>query len=130
MSNVKMLHDIDPKEKLKAQIGDLTSLEVFNNQVVIAIYTRPERTKGGIFLTPNAQSEDKIQSKVGLVVKMGPEAFMDERGKWFADVEINVGDWVVFRPSEGWNITINDVACRMLDDVNIRCRVQNPDMIW
>jgi hypothetical protein len=36
----------------------------------------------------------------------------------------------VFRPSDGWGITVNNVLCRMIDDVNIKARVDQPDRVW
>ena len=74
--------------------------------------------------------QDKYQGKVGLVVKKGPSAFKDETGRWFKDADVNVGDWVVFRPSDGWSVAINGQPCRLMDDVVIRGRVQHPDSVW
>jgi co-chaperonin GroES (HSP10) len=79
---------------------------------------------------PGIEKEDRIQSKVGLVVKMGPDALEDSSGTWFKGMNIKVGDWVVFRPSDGWSITVNKVLCRMIDDTNIRGRVAHPDQVW
>jgi hypothetical protein len=57
-------------------------------------------------------------------------AFDDNTGQWFNGVTINANDWIVFRPSDGWSITINGVICRMIDDVNVRGRVDHPDRVW
>ena len=40
------------------------------------------------------------------------------------------GDWIVFRPSDGWSITVNNVLCRMIDDINIKARVDHHDRVW
>ncbi len=130
MSNIAMLHEKDPKEVLLGQIGDLSRLEVFNMQVLVAVYIRPEKTKGGLFLSDRARDEDRYQSKVGLILKKGPTAFVDKDGEWFSGLEIKEGDWIVFRPSDGWNVTVNGVLCRMLDDVSVRARVAHPDQVW
>lgn len=125
-----MDHEVDPKEALLNELGDLSEVEIFNNQVLVAVYIRPQKTKSGIILTSQTTDEDRIQSKVGLVLKKGPSAFIDDGGNWFKDVDINVKDWVVFRPSDGWSITINNVLCRILDDINIRGRIDVPDRVW
>ena len=70
--NIAMLHEVDPREKLLAEIGDLSKFEIFNTGVLVAVYIRPEKTKGSIFLTEKTRDEDRHQSKVGLVVKMLP----------------------------------------------------------
>jgi co-chaperonin GroES (HSP10) len=111
-------------------MGDISSVEVFNNQVLVAVYIRPQKTKSGIILTSQTTDEDRYQSKVGLVVKMGPQAFQDNSGQWFSGLEIKEGDWIVFRPSDGWSITVNNVLCRMIDDVNIKGRIDQPDRVW
>lgn len=130
MPHMVMTHDTDPKLTLFNELGDISGFEIFNNQVLCAVYVRPQKTKSGIYLTSQTVEEDKIQGKVGLVVKTGPDAFTDTTGEWFNDMDIELSDWVVFRPSDGWSITVNGVLCRILDDTNIRGRVQHPDQVW
>lgn len=125
-----MDHAVDPKQKLIEDIGDISSVEIFNNQILVAVYVRPQKTKSGIYLSDQSREEDKIQGKVGLVVKKGPSAFVDEANEWFKDVSVEVNDWVVFRPSDGWSITVNNVLCRMIDDTAIRGKVDAPDRVW
>lgn len=125
-----MQHEVDPAIQLKKDLGDLSKVEVFNNQLLVAVYIRPQKTKSGIFLTDATTDEDRFQSKIGLVVKKGPSAFDDSTGEWFKGVSIDEGDWVIFRPSDGWSVTVNGVLCRMIDDMNIKGRVQHPDQIW
>lgn len=124
-----MVHDVDPKEDLVSKVGNISQLEVFNSQVLCAVYVRPEKTKGGIYVTSQTRDEDKIQGKVGLILKKGPAAFIDD-GQWFTGTTFNELDWVVFRPSDGWSLTVNGVLCRMIEDINIRGRVQHPDQVW
>jgi len=128
--NIAMLHEIDPKEKLFAEIGDLSKFEVFNTGVLLAVYIRPEKTKSGFYLTDKTREEDRYQSKVGLVVRKGPSAFVESDGKWFNGLNIDVGDWLVFRPSDGWNITVHGVLCRMFDDASFKMRISHPDEVY
>ena len=130
MSSIAMLHEKDPKQVLLDQVGDTSSIEVFNMQVLVAVYIRPEKTKGGLFLSDKSRDEDRYQSKVGLILKKGPTAFVDKDGEWFSGLDIKEGDWIVFRPSDGWNITINGTLCRMLDDMSVRARIAHPDQVW
>ena len=130
MPPMKMTHAVDPKQDLIEKLGVLSEIEVFNNNIMVAIYIRPSKTKSGIFLTDDTTEQDKYQGKVGLIVKMGNSAFEDETGRWFKGVQVKVGDWVVFRPSDGWSIAYNGQPCRIMDDVVIRGRVKHPDAIW
>jgi len=129
MTVIKMSHAIEPRKDLLDRVGNLDELKIFNNQVLIATYIRPEKTKGGIIMTQNTRDEDRYQSKVGLVLKFGRSAFVDD-DKWSWDGTVNTHDWIVFRPSDGWNITINNVPCRILEDTSVRCRIEDPDKVW
>jgi co-chaperonin GroES (HSP10) len=130
LSNVVKYDTNDAKKEMLSLVGDVSKFEVFNNQVLVAVYIRPEKTKGGIFLPDKAKDEDKYQSKVGLILKLGPSAFVDETQNWFKGVTIKEHDWIVFRPSDGWQMLVNGVSCRMLDDTVVRGRIPDPDMIW
>lgn len=130
MPHMEMEHETDPAAILKKQAGDTSKVEVFNNQLLVAVYVRPQKTKSGIYLTDKTTEEDRYQSKIGLVLKMGASAFNDKSGEWFKGVKINPGDWIIFRPSEGWSVTVNGQLCRMIDDINVKGRVDNPDRVW
>jgi co-chaperonin GroES (HSP10) len=130
MPYMVMDHSNDPKAAILKDIGDLSSFELFNNQVLVAVYVRPKKTKSGIYLPDATVDEDKIQGKVGLVVKKGPLAFVDESNQWFTDISVSENDWVVFRPSDGWSITVNNVLCRILDDTAVRGKIASPDQVW
>lgn len=130
MPYMVMDHAVDPKKKLKDEIGDISNIEIFNNQILVAVYIRPEKTKSGIMLPGQTRDDDKYQSKVGLVLKKGATAFLDDTESWFKDITIHQDDWVVFKPSDGWAIVVNNVMCRMIDDTLVRGRVQHPDSVW
>lgn len=129
MPHMPMLHETDPKQAILESLGDISNIELFHNQVLLATYLRPTKTKSGLILTDSHVDEDKYQSKVGLLVKMGPLAF-EQDGNWFNGMEFHEHDWLIFRPSEGWSITVNNVLCRIFDDVNIKGRVQDPDAVY
>jgi co-chaperonin GroES (HSP10) len=130
MPPMKMKHAVDPAKEIQAKVGDLKNIELFNMQVLVGIYVRPQMTASGILLTDKTIDEDNYQGKVGLVLKTGPSAFVDETGKWFNGQKIKVGDWVVFRPSDGWAVSVNGKSCRILDDLSIKARIKQPDMVW
>jgi co-chaperonin GroES (HSP10) len=130
MPYMMMKHDVDPKQKLLDDLGDISELEIFNNQILLAVYIRPQQTRSGLHLASQTTDEDRYQSKVGLLVKSGNAAFKDDTDTWFKDIEINEEDWILFRPSDGWSITINGVLCRMLEDVSTKGRIPHPDMAY
>lgn len=127
-----MDHRGDPRKALAEKIGDISEVELFNNQVLVAVYIRPNKTASGIYLSDSTRDEDRFQGKVGLVLKMGPAAFVDPDNKWFVGANVKVGDWVVIRASDGWSLTINskDGLCRMIDDIQIRAKIDHPDRVY
>lgn len=131
--SIAMAHDVDPKEKILAELGDISSVKLLNNNIMIAVYIRPEKTKGGIIINDRVRDEDRFQSKIGMIVAMGPSAFKEDDSdpKWFNGMTFNVGDWVLFRPADGWTVTVNGVSCKILSDVQIKGVIGNDvDMVW
>ena len=125
-----MDHDVDPKRKLLEDLGDISNIEIFNNQILVAVYVRPTKTKSGLYLSDKTIDEDRYQGKVGLLVGMGPAAFQDDSGAWFNNTSFNLHDWLVFRPSDGWSINVNGVLCRMMADTQVKMRIPSPDFAW
>ena len=106
MPYMRMQHDVDPVKQMLDEIGDLSNIEVFNNQVLLGIYIRPVKTRGGIMLTDNYRDEDKWQGKVGLVLKKGPTAFMDKTGEWFERLRIMRPDLYIAEMKQASESTI------------------------
>jgi hypothetical protein len=125
-----MHHEVDPVQKILTDIGDLSTVQLFNNEVLVGIYLRPEKTESGFFLTDQHRDEDRHQSKVGLLLKAGPKAFEPNAEGWFEGESFNLNDWLVLRASDGWQITVHGVLCRVLKDVQVKMRVTNPDEVW
>ena len=130
MPYMRMEHADDPKKAILEEIGSIDDINVFNNQILVAIYMRPEKTKSGIILTDDTHSEDRYQGKVGLVLKKGATAFVDPDNKWFVDTNVEIGDWVYFRVTDGWSVNVHGVSCRILEDTDIRGSIQYPDAVW
>ena len=51
---IAMLHEADPKETLMKELGDISKIELLNTQVLVGVYIRPEKTKGGIIMAAAA----------------------------------------------------------------------------
>lgn len=127
---MKMVHDVDPAEEIRRQVGDLSKIDIFANQVLIGVYKRPEQTKSGLFLADVTRDEDEHQGKVGLVLKKGPQAYVDSDDYRFSeDEKVNIGDWAVMWVTDGRKIKINEQLCRVVKDVEIRMRVPKPDVV-
>lgn len=127
----------DPKQALLDAAGDLSDYQVFHNLVLVATYVQPEKTKGGILLPDGSLEEDRFQGKIGLVLKKGPLAFKDDSVAKFGGVDVEPGDWVMYRPSDGIECFIRDrrhinngLPCRLIEDSLIKGTVTDPSLIY
>lgn len=128
--SLAMQHDVDPREEILKTIGNLKGFELFGNQVLLAVYKRPEKTKSGIILTGTTRQEDEYQGKAGLVLAKGPSAFVSDDNYNFHGQNVEVGDWVAIFVSDGRKIMIGDQLCRIIEDQHIRLRIPAPDAIY
>jgi co-chaperonin GroES (HSP10) len=124
----------DPEEAkahiLKSTAEALKGVTVLYNQVLVAIYIRPERTAGGIIRPGQNVTEDVWQGKSGLVLKCGPNAFEDDEGFSFHGQKAEIGDWIVFKVGDAWSVQIGGFACRLVQDSNIRMKVTDPNVVF
>lgn len=116
-------------------IGDV---EIFHSQVLVAKFMRTKHS-ANIIVAEASAKEDRYQGKCGLVLKVGPGAFVDtpETGTFFHGVKVKPGDWVHYRYSDGADFNIrpngndaNKIECRLLEDADVKGRLTRPDLIW
>lgn len=130
MTATKVVDLFDNKEDIIKSVGDLDDIEVMHNQILVGIWRRPEKTKGGIILTDNTKKEDEYQGKVGLVLKKGPTAFISDDDMDFKGQNVEVGDWIVLRPGDGWQVKVREQPCRMLVDTSVKMKISRPDLVY
>lgn len=125
-----MSHIEDPANEIRKRIGDISKIEVLHNQILVGVYIRPEKTKGGILLTPQTRDEDRYQGKAGLVLKKGPLAFVDDDNNKFHGQNVDIGDWVFYRVSDGFPLVLNGTLCRLLEEVHVKGKIPSPDVVF
>ncbi len=130
ITTLKMAHAKDPADVIREQVGNIDAIDVYHNQILVGIYTRPEKTAGGIILSEKTKKEDVYQGVVGLVLKVGPMAFVDDGTTKFHGQSIKPGDWCVFRTADTHQVAINGVVCRLLEDSLVKLRVPHPDVVY
>jgi co-chaperonin GroES (HSP10) len=137
MPALTAMHTRDPRIDIFKRVGDLKWFNLRVNQILCAVYVRPDETAGGIILPDKVVDEDRYQGKVGLVLKLGPMAFVsDDNTKFAADDKVKVGDWVVYRASDGWQLTLasqysrDNQLCRIFVESDIRAVITAPDQVW
>jgi co-chaperonin GroES (HSP10) len=129
---MELVHKDDPKQQILDDVGRLDSIEVLFQYVLLGKYIRPAgiETRGGIALPQQAVEDDRFQTKVGLVLKLGHTAFQDGDGVSFKGWKPSIGDWVAFRPSDGMTMQIGRHECRLVPDVHIKLRLSHPDAVY
>lgn len=128
---------IDPKRALLDRVGSLSDYDIFHNLVLVATYIPPEKI-GSIIIPDRSLSEARFQGKIGLVLKKGPLAFADDHVAKFGGIDVEPGDWILYRPSDGIELFIKDwkglandgVSCRLIEDTLIKGRVSDPSLIY
>lgn len=120
----------NPKLEIIKLIGDLSTVNVKFNMVLLATYFRPEKTAGGIIRPDANKAEDEWQGKVGLVMKLGPKAYVDDDETVFGGEKIATGEWAVYKIGDTWSLNINGYPCRMIRDSSIKLTVKDPNMVF
>lgn len=120
----------NPKLEILKLIGDLSSVKLMFNTVLLATYFRPEKTAGGIIRPDENKAEDEWQGKVGLVMKLGPQAYVSDADTDFGGEKVEVGEWAVYRIGDTWPLNINGYPCRMIKDSSIKMVVKDPNMVF
>lgn len=133
-SNIERLADAETFEKqanlMREMVGDLSNVELMGNRVLVGIYIEPSK-RGSLFLAKETLKESVFQGTVGLVLKLGKQAFQDdpENRVSFHGQKIKEGDWVAFRAGDAKRCQIKGIDSRIVEDTLIDMRVENPNII-
>ena len=63
--------------------------------------------------------EDRFQGTVGLLILVGPTAFKYDGSYSFEGEPPKVGDWVTYRPADGFEIAFRKASCRVFRSESI-----------
>ena len=94
-------------------------------KLLIALPEVNEKTEGGIFVPDERRDTESVATIVGFVMKVGPEAYADEKrfpsGPWCKE-----GDWIVMRAYSGTRIRVHGQEFRIINDDSVEAVVDNP----
>lgn len=119
-----------------ASLGPLDDLELHFGQVLVCKYQRETVGTMGLVAAEQTRLEDKYLGKVGIVLKMGPLAFCNRPGADFGGACVDIGQFVLYRQSDGHDTDIvcldglNVRHCKILEDAEIKAVVKHPDRFW
>lgn len=132
----RIAHDTDPREAIFKELGDLSGFDIAAQGVLVATYTREGDAKiaGTNLIMPEAAvKDDQFQSKTGLVVRLGRRAFKEDQHVQWHGFSCGIGDWVVFRASDGLKMQVpgmGGIHCRLIADVHLKMKIPNPDAVF
>jgi co-chaperonin GroES (HSP10) len=113
----------ETKKKEEAQLPEPTGW-----RILILPHKGKKKTKGGIILSDKTVEETQIAANVGLVLKVGPDAYNDKdrfpNGAWCKEK-----DWVIFARYAGSRLNIEGGELRLLNDDEILGVVDDPESI-
>ena len=94
-------------------------------RILIAIPEKEQKTDGGVLLPEDTRKREEAASMVGMVLKMGPDAYTDtERfpnGPWCKE-----GDFILMRSYSGTRIEIHGQEFRVINDDYVEAVVEDP----
>lgn len=130
MRALEMVHAEDPRQQILTEVKAYTDqIRVLGPELLCCVYMRPKQTKSGLTLPDSYRKEDEFQGKVGLVIKMGPIAFQDDADHRFGNIAPKIGDWVLFRVGDTFELIVGDRKFRIVQDVNVRAILDAPDIV-
>jgi len=93
--------------------------------ILIALLEAKEKTQGGILLPEEHVYREQTASIVGYVVKVGPDAYRDQRkfptGAWCKE-----GDFILFNPYSGSRVKVHGKEFRLINDDTVLAVVDDP----
>lgn len=84
-----------------------------------------EATEGGILKSSQSIHFEEVMSPVLFVVKMGPDAYGDEK-RFPHGPSCAVGDFVLVRPNTGTRVKIHGREFRIITDDSVEATVDDP----
>ena len=131
-----LIHKEDPAAVIWREIGDdLKGFDISAQGVLVATYKRADdaMTSGGVILAHQVVKDDEFQSKAGLVVMLGRRAFVDDEHVQWHGYRCDVGDWVMFKASEGMKMAIGGPGgahVSLLSDVFLKIKIPTCNSVF
>tara|TARA_A100001391_G_scaffold79376_2_gene51507 strand:+ start:2182 stop:2535 length:354 start_codon:yes stop_codon:yes gene_type:complete len=94
-------------------------------KLLIALPEPDEVTEGGIIKAKQTMEIEEIGSICGFVLKMGPDAYKDDK-KFPSGPYCSEGDWVLMRSYSGTRFKIHGKEFRLINDDSVEAIVEDP----
>jgi co-chaperonin GroES (HSP10) len=94
-------------------------------KLLIALPEPDEKTEGGILKSKQTMDIEEIGSICGFVLKMGADAYNDEK-RFPNGPYCKEGDWVLMRSYSGTRFKIHGKEFRLINDDSVEAVVDDP----
>ena len=94
-------------------------------KVLIALPKPDEKTEGGIIKARESLQAEEVSSITGFVLKMGPDAYVDEK-RFPNGPYCKEGDWIVMRAYSGTRFKLDGQEFRLISDDSVEAVVDDP----
>jgi len=94
-------------------------------KLLIALPEPDEVTEGGILKAKQTMEIEEIGSICGFVLKLGPDAYKDDR-KFPNGPYCDEGDWILMRSYSGTRFKIHGKEFRLINDDSVEAVVEDP----
>ena len=116
------------KEKKEKELESSKLPEPTGWRLLVLPHKGKGKTKGGVILSDKTVEETQIATNVGLVLKVGPDAYKDidryPNGPWCKEK-----DWVIFARYAGSRLNIEGGELRILNEDEVLAVVDDPESI-
>jgi co-chaperonin GroES (HSP10) len=109
-----------PAEEKARQIPDPVSFHL-----LCVLPDAEEEYESGLIKSSQTMHFEELLSPVLFVVKMGPDAYKDEK-RFPSGPSCKTGDFVLVRPNTGTRIKIHGKEFRIINDDSVEAVVQDP----
>jgi len=84
-----------------------------------------EEYEGGLLKAGQTMMYEELLSPVLFVIKIGPDAFKDEK-RFPSGPSCKVGDFVIVRPNSGTRMKIHGREFRIINDDSVEATIEDP----
>jgi len=94
-------------------------------RILIALPNPEEKTEGGIIKSASLVERESVGSICGFVMKLGPDAYADER-RFPNGAYCKEGDWIIMRSYSGTRFLVHGKEFRLINDDSVEAVVEDP----
>ena len=121
--STEALHAAEEAEQIAPKAKQLPDPAGY--KLLVALPEPERETAGGIIKADETVRNEEVGSITGMVLKMGPDAYKDER-RFPNGPYCKEGDWILMRSYSGTRFRVHGREFRLINDESVEAVVQDP----